>query len=101
MLLLNAITLFSPDRSNLKNTEVIRAKQLEYYQLLRTFVDVYLCSYLNFLCSPMEAHQAYDMLLGKLSPAEILLIRNRMFCSQYLIYIDSVQVCLSFTPRAP
>uniref|UniRef100_A0A9J2P6J8 Nuclear receptor domain-containing protein n=1 Tax=Ascaris lumbricoides TaxID=6252 RepID=A0A9J2P6J8_ASCLU len=58
MLLLNAITLFSPDRSNLKNTEIIRAKQLEYYQLLRT--------YLNFLCSPMEAHQAYDMLLGKL-----------------------------------
>uniref|UniRef100_F1L7B2 Nuclear hormone receptor HR96 n=1 Tax=Ascaris suum TaxID=6253 RepID=F1L7B2_ASCSU len=58
MLLLNAITLFSPDRSNLKNTEIIRAKQLEYYQLLRT--------YLNFLCSPMEAHRAYDMLLGKL-----------------------------------
>ncbi|KHN81511.1 Nuclear hormone receptor HR96 [Toxocara canis] len=58
MLLLNAITLFCPERCNLKSPENIRAKQLEYYQLLKT--------YLNLLCSPAEAQQTYDMLLRKL-----------------------------------
>ncbi|VDK44069.1 unnamed protein product, partial [Anisakis simplex] len=58
MLLLCAITLFCPDRCNLKNQDSIRSKQLEYYQLLKT--------YLNLLCSPIEAQQTYDMLLRKL-----------------------------------
>lgn len=58
MLLLNAITLFCPDRPNVNDVGAVTRSQQYYYGLLK--------KYLALCCAPTEADQAYDMLLRKL-----------------------------------
>lgn len=58
MLILNAITLFCPDRPNVRSADAVERSQRRYYGLLKRYLDC--------LCNPTEAQQAYDMLLRKL-----------------------------------
>ncbi|KAE9553399.1 hypothetical protein FO519_003409 [Halicephalobus sp. NKZ332] len=58
MLILNAITLFCPDRPNIKDINKVQTCQRQYYDLLKRYLDTQ--------CPETESRQAYDSLLRKL-----------------------------------
>ncbi|KAH7712169.1 Ligand-binding domain of nuclear hormone receptor family protein [Aphelenchoides avenae] len=58
MLILNAITLFTPLRTNIYDASAISSYQQEYYNVLR--------SYLSTQCCETEAREAYESLMQKL-----------------------------------
>lgn len=64
MLILGAITLFSPTRPNLNNRGVIQMEQDSYFSLLRR--------YLESVYSSCEAHSAFKKLVQRLEELHIL-----------------------------
>nr|AID52831.1 hormone receptor 96 [Tigriopus japonicus] len=58
MLLLSAIALFNPDRSNVLHKDVVKLEQDAYYYLLRR--------YLETICTGCDARRAYLHLIGRL-----------------------------------
>ncbi|XP_013790291.1 nuclear hormone receptor HR96-like [Limulus polyphemus] len=64
MLILSAITLFTPERPNIVHKNVIRFEQESYYYLLQR--------YLHTIYSEWEARSSYLMLISKLEELHLL-----------------------------
>ncbi|XP_076345817.1 nuclear hormone receptor HR96-like [Tachypleus tridentatus] len=64
MLILSAITLFTPERPNIVHKNVIRFEQESYYYLLQR--------YLHTIYSESEAHSCYLALISKLQELHLL-----------------------------
>lgn len=65
MLILNAITLFCPDRPNIKDVNKVKACQRQYYDLLKRFVNIKAGILIIFYILDTWIHNVPKLNLGK------------------------------------